>query len=82
MCLGILLCRDSVEGDQRESYPNLAADHCGLILAALFAAGHDGGVQAFAEAGREVVNFVRAIDFNGLAGGVEGDLAVVAASEV
>jgi hypothetical protein len=46
---------------------------------ALFAAGHDGGVEAVAEAGRELVDLVRAIDFDGLAGGVEGDFAVLAA---
>jgi hypothetical protein len=46
--------------------------------AAFFAAGHYGGVEALAEAGRQVVNFMRPIDFNGLAGGAEGDFAVAA----
>ena len=55
------------------------ADRC-LRSAALFAAGHDGGVEALAEAGGQVVDLVGAIDFDGLAGGVEGDFAVVAAA--
>jgi hypothetical protein len=51
-------------------------------LTALLAAGHDGGVEALAQAGGKVVNFVGAIDFDGLAGGVEDYLAVSAAAEV
>jgi hypothetical protein len=50
--------------------------------AALFAAGHDGGVEALAETGGEIVNFVGAVDLDGLAGGVEGDFAVFAAAHV
>ena len=38
-------------------------------LAALFAAGHDGGVEALAEAGGEHVNLVGTIDLNGFPGG-------------
>src|ERR1035437_3656790 len=54
----------------------------GQRSAALFAAGHDGGVEAFAEAGGEGVNLVGAIDFDGLARGVEDHLAVAAAAQV
>ena len=50
--------------------------------AAFFAAGHDGGVEAFAEAGGHVVDLVGAVDFDGLAGGRESDFAVLAALEV
>ena len=50
--------------------------------AALLAAGHDGGVEALAEAGGQVVDLVGAIDFDGLAGGIEGDHAVIAAAEM
>ena len=54
----------------------------GGVSAALFAAGHDGCVEAFAEAGGKVVDLVRPVDFNSLAGGVEGDLAVAATVEM
>src|SRR5208282_5522853 len=37
-------------------------------LAALLAAGHNGGVEAFAEVGGKVVDLVGTIDFNGFAG--------------
>jgi hypothetical protein len=50
--------------------------------AAFFAAGHDGGVEAFAEVGGQIINLMGAIDFNGLAGGVERDLAVVTAAQM
>src|ERR1039458_3545718 len=50
--------------------------------AALFAAGHDGGVEALAEAGGQVVDLVGTVDFDGLARGVEDDLAVAAAPQV
>ncbi len=50
--------------------------------AAFFAAGHDGGVEAFAEAGGHVVDLVGAIDLDGFAGGVEGDFAVLAAAQM
>lgn len=50
--------------------------------AAFFAAGHDGGVQALAEPCGQVVNFVRAVDFDRFAGGVERDFAVLAALQV
>jgi hypothetical protein len=46
--------------------------------AALFAAGHDGTVEAFAEVGGEFVNFVRAVNFYSFTGGVEDDFAVAA----
>ncbi len=49
---------------------------------AFFTAGHDGGVEAFAEAGGELVDLVGTIDFNGLAGGIKGDFTVLAALEV
>jgi len=50
--------------------------------AALLAAGHDGGVEALAQAGWEVVNLMGSIDFDGLPRGVENDLAVPAAAQV
>jgi hypothetical protein len=50
--------------------------------AALFAAGHDGGVETVAEAGGEIVDLVGAVDLDGLSGGVEDDLAVAAALQV
>jgi hypothetical protein len=53
-----------------------------VASAAFFAASHDGGVEAFAEAGRHVVDFVGAVDFDGFAGGGEGNFAVLAALEV
>jgi hypothetical protein len=51
-------------------------------LTALFAAGHDGGVEALAEAGGEIVDLMRPVDLNGLAGGGESDFAVIAALEM
>jgi len=51
-------------------------------LAAFFAAFHDGFVEAVAEGGGHLVDFVGAVDFDGLAGGVESDFAVLAAAEV
>ena len=50
--------------------------------AAFFAAFHDGGVEALSEARGQVVDFVGAVDFNGFAGGVEGDFAVLASAQV
>ena len=50
--------------------------------AAFFTAGHDGGVEALAQVGRQVIDFVGAVDFDGLAGGAEGHLAVVAAAQM
>jgi len=50
--------------------------------AALLAAGHDSGVEAVAQAGGQVVDFVRAVDFDGLAGGVEDDLAVATSAQM
>lgn len=49
---------------------------------ALFAAGHDGGVEALTKASRQVVDFVRPIDLNGLARGVESDFAMFAAVQM
>ena len=49
---------------------------------AFLAAGHDGGVEAFAEAGGKVVDLVGTVDFNGLARSVENHLAVPAAAQV
>jgi len=46
------------------------------------ALGHNGGVQALAEFGGELVDLVLAVDGDGLAGGVEDDLAVVALADV
>jgi hypothetical protein len=43
---------------------------------------HDGGVEAFAELVGDLVDFVAFVDFDGLMGGVEDDLAVLAASGV
>jgi hypothetical protein len=43
---------------------------------------HDGGVEALAKVVGELVDFVFAIDGDGLAGGVEDDLAVVALADV
>jgi hypothetical protein len=53
-----------------------------LGLAAFFAAGHDGGVEALAEVGGQVVDFVGTIDLDGFAGGAEGDLAVLATAQM
>jgi hypothetical protein len=39
---------------------------------------HDGGVQAFPEFVREIVDLVLAIDGDGLAGSIEDDFAVMA----
>src|SRR5215469_9192797 len=50
--------------------------------AALFAALHDGFVESVAETGGHFVDLVGAIDLNGFAGGVEGDLAMLAATKV
>lgn len=47
-----------------------------------FATGHDGGVKAFLNAGGKFVNLVRAIDFDGFAGGVEDHFAVRAAAKM
>jgi hypothetical protein len=47
-------------------------------LTAFFAAGHDGGVEAFAEIGGKVVDLVGPVDLDGLAGSVEDDFAVAA----
>ena len=47
-----------------------------------FALGHDGDVQALADFSGEFVDFVAAINLNGLAGGVEDDFAVAALSQV
>ncbi len=47
-----------------------------------FAAGHDGGAEAGAEVVGELVDFVAAVDFDGFAGGVDDDFAVVASAEV
>jgi hypothetical protein len=52
----------------------------GLFAGVAF--GHDGGVEAFAELGGEFVEFVVAVDGDGLAGGVEDYLAVVAGGGV
>src|ERR1039458_7108613 len=54
----------------------------GQRSAALLAAGHDGGVEAIAQAGGQVINFMRPVDFDSLLRGVEDDLAVAAAAEV
>ncbi len=43
---------------------------------------HDGGVQALAQLGRKLVELVLAVDGDGLARGVEDDLAVVALTDV
>src|ERR1700677_5376052 len=50
--------------------------------AAFFAAGHDGGVEALAEAGGKVVELMRAVDLDGFAGGRKRDLAVIAAAQM
>jgi hypothetical protein len=52
----------------------------GLFAGVAF--GHDGGVEAFAELGGELVEFVVAVDGDGLASGVEDYLAVVAGGGV
>jgi hypothetical protein len=43
---------------------------------------HDGGVEALAELGGKLVDLMLAVDGDGLAGGVEDDLAVVALADV
>jgi hypothetical protein len=40
---------------------------------------HDGGVEAFAKLGGDLVDLVAFVDLDGLAGGVEDDAAVPAA---
>ena len=52
------------------------------VLAAFFTAFHDGFVEAVAEAGGHFVDLVGTIDFDGLAGGVQRDLAMLAATQV
>jgi hypothetical protein len=61
-----------------------AGGACGLVRNSFagFAFGHDGGVEAFAELGGELVEFVVAVDGDGLARGVEDYLAVVAGGGV
>jgi hypothetical protein len=44
--------------------------------------GHDRGVEAFAQISRELVDLVFAIDGDGLARGIEDDLAVVAFADM
>ena len=51
-------------------------------LAALFAASHDRGVQPFAQTSRHIVNLMRAIDFDCLAGGAERHFAVLATAQM
>jgi hypothetical protein len=53
-----------------------------VLLAAPFAASHDGGVETFAEIGRQVVDLVGTIDFNGFTGCIQGDFAMLATTEV
>jgi hypothetical protein len=50
--------------------------------AAVFAAGHDGCVEAFADGVGEFVYFVAAVDFDGLPRGAQRYLAVVASSQM
>src|ERR1035437_7347613 len=54
----------------------------GQRSASLLAAGHDGGVEAIAQAGGQIINFMRTVDFDSFLRGVEDDLAVAAAAEV
>ena len=57
----------------------------GLGFGAFFggvAAGHDGGAETCGEVFRKVVMLLAAVDVDGLAGGVDDDFAVMAASEV
>jgi hypothetical protein len=51
-------------------------------LAAALAASHDGGVEALAQTVGKIINLMRAVDFDGLARGIEGHLAVLAAAQV
>jgi len=51
-------------------------------LAAVFAAGHDGVVEALADGVGQFVDFVRAIDLDCFASGAEGDLTMVASCEM
>ena len=46
------------------------------------ALGHDGGMQALAKIGGELVDLVFAVDGDGLAGGIEDNFAVVALADV
>ena len=76
-------CQCSGEDDSR----NGAGSQRDFLRRKLSSAGicaflHDGGVQALAEFRGELVDFVLAIDGDGLAGGVEDDLAVVALADV
>ena len=54
----------------------------GRLSAAFAAAGHDGGMKAFAEVRRQGIDFLGAVDFDGFAGGIEGHDAVIASAEV
>lgn len=55
----------------------------GLIgSASFFASFHDGGVEAFAESGGQIVDLMGAVYLDGFAGGVEGHFAVFAAAQV
>jgi hypothetical protein len=53
-----------------------------LALTAVFAAGHNGFVEALAHAIRQFIDFVRAINLDRLFGGVERYFAVLAPVEV
>jgi hypothetical protein len=50
--------------------------------AAFRAARHDGGVEALAKVVGKFKNLIRSVDLDGLAGGIEGHLAVRATSQV
>jgi hypothetical protein len=50
--------------------------------AALAALGEDSGVEAFPQSIWELINFVAAIDLDGLASGVVGDDAMITFAEV
>jgi len=49
---------------------------------ASLAAGHNGGVEALAKAGGQVIDLMGAVDLDGLAGGVENDFAVLAVAQM
>jgi hypothetical protein len=66
----------------RDPQPNQWFWESSLLLFDGQTLGHDGGVHAFAQLGRDLVDLVPFVDFDGLVGGVENDAAVLAACSV
>ena len=77
-CTHSLLVPSKVKGDAAGSYGGRQT----RALTALLTPRHDGRVQALAEAGRQIVDLVGAVDLDGLASGGEGDFAMLAAMQM